>query len=484
MIENRAGEKIVSLNFVNNRATPLPVADVPTLVPAAIMNELIAGDPSPYYRVQSIQFPAEGDNPIGFKPAIYGQKFFNSFLGVMNKQPIPGSKRGHEYRSRPASDFYTVGGQIVESGQDAGVAHLKLYIPPQGDETSNAGFIRDNKAGIVQFSIAAAVEYSVNQQSQDVVILAVKGGERNDAVPVGAMEQSVNSADEDIVENAEGDQLLGASVRKARSLIASGKYDAKKAWRYNAGVKSKMLGANGNDWANYKSWNLVEHTSAAADTQARYGYPYGDGTLVLRSALQAVASRASGQGLPTVSRAASALIDLINEKENAKSGRTLMDTKEEALDFLGTNNGIPLAEIAKVMKQEGALATPEHVKALEVANELKALGVTDPVTQVKVLQAQVKAGDTDRIANRLTAEFGPVKSADGKDNPLRIYAGQQIVNAEKLDEQIENLKKDPIALNLAGQRADFTAPPNRIGIVEQAAGKPADDPDAPIVSTY
>jgi hypothetical protein len=447
------------------------------------MKELQTGDTAPYYRVESIEYPAEGDNPVGYKPAIYGEAFFESFLQVMNDRPIPGSKRGHEFASRPKSDFYTVGGKLDKKSDGAGVAHFKLYIPPEGDETSNAGFIRDNRAGIVEFSIEAAVEYSVNQDSQDVTILATKGAERNDAVPVGKMEQTVNAEDQDVVENAEGDTLLATSVRKARLLINTGKYDARKKWSYNGTMKRHMLGAGGADWANYKSWHLVERGNASEDTQVRCGFAYGDGSLVFRSALQATAAQAAKQGLPNVARAASGLLDLINEKENIKSGRSLMDTKEEALEFLRVNHGIPLAEIANAMGQEGAVVTLDHTAALQVVNGLKELGLKDPVAEVKNLQERVKAGEADRIANRLTAEFGPEKATDGKDNLLRAYAAKQITNAEDLDGQIEAVKKDPVAQQLAGQAADFTSNANKIGIVEQGE-KPADDPDAPIVADY
>jgi len=483
MIRNRGAEKPVSLSFVENRATPLPVEKVPTLVPGQVMNDLSAGDASPYFRVESIEYPAQGDNPVGYKPAVYSESFFESFIAIMKNAPVPGSKRGHEFSSRPNSDFYTVGGRLVKKGDGAGVAHFKIYVPPEGDETSNVGFIRDNRAGIVEFSIAGNVEFSVNQQDQEVTILALKGGARNDAVPEGAMEQTVNGPDGDEILNAEGDRLLSASVRKARSLIKAGKYDARKAWRYSASVKSKLLDPDGDDWANFKSWHLVEHTSENEETNARYGYPYGDGTIVLRSALQAVASRASGQGLQNVSRAASALIDLINEKQNAQSGRTLMDTKEEALEFLSVNNGIPIEDVARAMKQEGKLATPEQTEALTVVNGLKELGLKDPVAEVKALQEKVKQSEADTVSNRLTAEFGPEKDAEGKENALRVYAGKVITNAEKLDDQIAELKKDPIALKLSGERADFASNENRVGIIEKG-GKAPEDPNAPIVANY
>ena len=475
-LANRSEEKQVSLRLVENRANPLRADQVPTLVPNEIMAQLSAGDTEQYFRVQSIEYPVDGASPLwSSKRAVYLESFFSSFITIMNKRPIPGSKRGHEFKSRPNSDFYTVGGKLVASGAGKGTAHFKIYIPPEGDETPNRGFIRDNKAGIVQFSIEAAVEYSVDEKAQEVKILSVSGGARNDAVPEGAMEQIVN-ADEmleqlDQVLNAEGDRLLAASVRKARSLINAGKYDATKRWAYTAAIKKRMLGPGSSDWANYKSWHFVEHTSAEEKTQARFGYPYGNGTVVLRSALQAIASRASGQELANVSRAASRLIDLIREKQESKSSRrSLMDTKEEALEFLTVNNAIPIADIAKAMGQSDRLLTAEHEKALTVVNGLAELKLgMDPVAAIKTLQEKVQQGESDRVANRLTAEFGPEKNAAGKMNPLRAYAVKVITNAEGLDEAIAEIKKDPVMQQLAGQRADFTV--NEIG-THDTSGQP------------
>lgn len=483
MTRNRSTEKTCGIRFVENKATPIPAEQVPTLIPQAVMNELTAGDPDPYFRVQSIEFPAEGDNPISMKPAVYGKGFFDSFVGVMNKRPIPGSKRGHEYKSRPNSDFYTVGGKVIENGE-GGVAHFKVYIPPNGDETPNAGFIRDNRAGIVEFSIEAAVEYTVNSDTQDVEIVRTRGSERNDAVPEGAMAQTVNAEDrDDIVENAEGDRLLTASVRKARQLINAGDYDANKRWNYNATVKQRMLGDD--NWQNFKSWHLVEHADAEEKTQARYGYPYGDGRIVLKSALRSAAARASQQNLPNASEAASRLIDLINEKENTSNQRSnLMDSKEEALEFLRVNKGIPIEEIANAMGQDVRLATEDHAKALKVANDLREMGVEDPVGEVKRLREEVAKGEADRIANRLTAEFGPEKTADGNDNPLRQYAAERITNAADLDKQIADLKETPVAKQLAGNRANYTSDENRIGVVEKRGEEVPADPDAPIVAEY
>ena len=159
-----------------------------------------------------------------------------------------------------------------------------------------------------------------------------------------------------------------------------------------------------------------------------------------------------------------------------------MDDKNDVLEFLRVNNAMPLEEIAEAMGQSAKLATPEAAEALAVVNGLNGLGITDPVAQVTALQAQVKAGESERIANRLTSEFGPEKDAAGNDNLLRSYAAEQITNAENLDEQIEAVKNSPVAKRLAGERADFTSAQNRVVGIEQN-DQPADN-DGPIVTDY
>ena len=484
MVQNKASsDKIFNFRYIHNRDAALPVGEVPTLVPNTVMNELTAGDSAPYFRVESIAFPAEGDNPFGSKPAIYNQQFFQSVLDYLKNKPMPGSKRGHEYKSRPASDFYTVGGKIVENGDGTGTVNLKIYIPPTGDETSNAGFVRDNKAGIVEFSIEAYAEFTVNGDTGDVTVISVKGNPRNDAVPEGAMAQTVNAAnrdDEDLVLNAAGDKLLAASVRKARGLINAGKYDAKASWSKKSALR-KILGANGDDYTNLKAWSLVEHTGAPENTQGRYGYQYGDGTLVYRSALQNIASRASAQNLPDVSKAASDLVDLIHEKSNAKNERSLVVEKDEVMEFLTVNSAIPLEDIAKVMRQDGKIVTPEHLEAVKTVNGLKELGIKDPVTEVREMQKQIADSEKDRVANRLNAEFGTEKDATGKENPLRIYAGQMITNSADLDKQIETFRENPIAKKLAAERADFSR--NSLKVVENGGGERQEE-GAPVVAEY
>jgi len=120
-----APEGVVFLNYAQSKASIPEAGDIPTLVPDSALSALTNGDSAPFYKVEAIDFPAKGSG------GVYDGSFFKSFINVTKNRPIPGSKRGHEWVSRPASDFYTVGGRVdsADNGK-TGTAYLKVYIPP------------------------------------------------------------------------------------------------------------------------------------------------------------------------------------------------------------------------------------------------------------------------------------------------------------------------------------------------------------------
>lgn len=195
MITRNEGNKdLKELVYNKSRAAPLDATAVPTLVNEAVMSILQNGDTEPYYKIEAIDYPVEGSG------GTYTKEFFKSFIDVMKNRPIPGSKRGHEYQSRPNTDFYTVGGKMVENADGkTGTAYMKIYIPPRGDTTDNAGFIRDAKANIVHFSLVTVPNRIVKRDAkgeEQNFFISSNGLERNDAVEfgAGAMEQEVNSS--------------------------------------------------------------------------------------------------------------------------------------------------------------------------------------------------------------------------------------------------------------------------------------------------
>ena len=192
MKEEKIPSNLVVFNYKSNGKAMPSVDDVPTLVKDAVLKELQANDTNPFYKIEAIDYPVNGSG------GVYEASFFKSFINVSKQRPIPGSKRGHEFTSRPSSDFYMIGGSTVDNADGTGTAYFKMYIPPNGDPTDHSGFIRDARAGIVNFSLVTAPEYNVKKDADGVErrhFTKSNGYERNDAVEfgAGAMSQVVNS---------------------------------------------------------------------------------------------------------------------------------------------------------------------------------------------------------------------------------------------------------------------------------------------------
>jgi HK97 family phage prohead protease len=114
-------------------------------------------------------------------------------------------------------------------------------------------------------------------------------------------------------------QLNSTGRAHAASLISQGAYDATSDWSFTADDGNALLGDAGDDWTNYARWFLGEDTSADSQTKDRYGYPFGKGGKVYRSALTAIRQRAGQQDLQSIYDAAGALIDSIDAKVANKS---------------------------------------------------------------------------------------------------------------------------------------------------------------------
>jgi hypothetical protein len=413
-----APEGLVFLNYARSK-TSLPAADtVDTLVPKASMDALMNGDTAPVFKIEAIDFPAKGSG------GVYDGSFFRSFINVTKERPIPGSKRGHEYSSRPASDFYTVGGRIdSQDNGKSGTALLKIYIPPTGDPTENAGFIRDAKAGIVHFSLVTRPDFNVKTEDDGMGnrvqvrhFTATMGAERNDAMEYGggAMAQLVNSQD-------------SLDFDLARSLIAEGKIDR---------------------------------------TTKIDGNPLHNG-IVYRSALRSMISRANGQNLPEVAE----LISLIDKTPIKKNGGNLMEDKNEAISLLSTliaNGKEKITDIAQAlgfgdrMRNAQDEANAETVKALNAKLGEKPLEALDSILiENAAAMAQV-------IADAVTTLAGPKTELNAKkepvENPAHAYAAQKCagLKGEALKNAVEGLKKDPVIMALNAQRADGESHLNRV----------------------
>ena len=111
------------------------------------------------------------------------------------------------------------------------------------------------------------------------------------------------------------------AVSHAHSLIGSGKVDKTSPWSISADDENAMLGPN-SDWNAYGAWFLVKKPGENPETKQAYGYPYGKGGKVYRSALEAIRQRAGQQHETDVFDAAGRLLEEIDsvDKNQAKLG--------------------------------------------------------------------------------------------------------------------------------------------------------------------
>jgi hypothetical protein len=183
-------------------------------------------------------------------------------------------------------------------------------------------------------------------------------------------------------------------------------------------------------------------------------------------ALRAIASRAGQQGLSELSDLASELYDLAKKKTSNKGGNV---EKNEILEALKTVK-LTAAEVLEAMGESTKLVNKQHEDALIVVNGLAALGIKDPVAEVTAMEATIE--QNAKIVRNAALDSAYGSDPEGK-NSLRQYADKMISAEEKnLNAAIEKLKTDPIALKLAGDKADFLSDENATGKSESIKTDP------------
>lgn len=413
MKENKSlPDGVVFLNYKQSSNTNIPaVADIP-IGNKKILDKLTSGDPSPMFKSEAIDFPVIGTG------GVYEKSFFKSFINVCKERPIPGSKRGHEYSSRPANDFYMVGGQLIENADGkSGTAVFLMYIPPFGDTTDNTGFKRDAEAGIVNFSLVTQPEYNVKKDDDGVErrhFTKTNGYERNDAVEygAGAMAQVVNSKQNDI----DFDEL--------KNLVTNGKYSRKN-------IDDEII-QNG-----------------------KVSYP------VLRSMI----ARADCENKAEIG-------NILSMIDKASNGRKTMDVElQEAVERVqnAAKNGSIV--IADVFKNAGiALRTEDDKKNEELVKALNSKKLGDDIlVAVDTLIAQNKANADAIVKNEVSTVFGAekVKNAKGEEveNPAYTYAFEKCSGktGDALKNEIESLKNSAV---MKGIRANQADPFSSINMIE------------------
>ena len=396
-------QNVETLIYHNKKKLSVTSDDIPSLVPNDTMTALLNGDAEPYYKIEAIDYPAQGSG------GIYEGDFFNSFVNGLKERPYPGSKRGHEFTSRPSSDFYTVGGSVVPKDENSGTAYLKMYIPKQGDTTSNDGFIRDAKAGIVNFSLVTYPEYNVTLDkdgNQTRHFTASKGFERNDAVEygTGAMEQQVNSA------------VHKTDFETAKKLINDGHF--------------KRTGNSDGD--------IIQNG------------------VVMRPVLRAILSRADVENKSELSE----LVSMIDRKHNG--GKTNMDEELETIKNCLVNGTANINVVAEKLGIANKLRNENDDKNAAVVKELNSMfgSPADLLATVKAVKEENAATAAVAVENAVIQAFGQpkIKNGKGEDVANKCYVRAMELCANKsgdeLKKAIENAKSDVFIKDELSMRAD------------------------------
>jgi hypothetical protein len=383
------------LRLKNKAGAALPeVKDIPVLIPDKALEAIKGDEAEPYEIIEAIPFPAEGQG------GIYTGSYFESLLAQIKNRPLGGSKTGHENEK---DDFFTVGGKVERTSENEGICYLRIMVPADGYETTNSGFIRSCKTGNQEFSIVANVEPARGNDGK-VYITEDLGKARNDAVPEGAMEQTVsNSATEKEIM----DLITAGAVdieSDSSELIASGKVCRKAALRMQFNGPDKTLGARIMNAIkkNHKEKNQVTKEEIIAAIKAAIA----NNTLTLEEISQAVGME--------------------NKLRNAD------DEKRAAL----------------VRAIAGALELPEDTPADELLKS-----VTDILKDAEESAEAVAEAEANSLSGG-----AKIKNAGGAetDNPAYIHAKNQLSGkrGKALKNAAEALKSDPVMLALRSKQAD------------------------------
>ena len=417
MKEEKIPSNLVVFNYKSTGNTIPSVDEVPTLVKDAVLKELQANDSNPFYKIEAIDYPVNGSG------GVYEASFFKSFINVCKQRPIPGSKRGHEFTSRPSSDFYMVGGSTVDNSDGTGTAYFKMYIPPNGDPTDNSGFIRDARAGIVNFSLVSAPEYNVKKDKDGVErrhFTKSNGYERNDAVEfgAGAMSQVVNS--KEVI-----------NFDEAREMIESG--------LISRNDKGETLYINGK---------------------------------VSRPMLRRMVANADCENKAEVAE----LISLIDKKKN---GGSTMNELDEAIQMVKNAAANGKVNLGETFKDSITLRNADDVKNAEIVKELNERKLD--IAGIDKMIAENKANANAIAKNAVSTAFGAESfevGVNGKKesvkNAAHEYAMQKCAGkyGADLDKEINSLKDDVVMKSIRANQADPFSAVNRI--VENGAAKPGE----------
>lgn len=209
--------------------------------------------------------------------------------------------------------------------------------------------------------------------------------------------------------------LNGKGKTHATSLVDSGKVDETSDWSFSAEDSDKLLG-DPPDWSAYSQMFLGKDSEADAETKAAWKYPFGKDGQVYRSALRAIASRASQQNETEISDAASVLIRAIDDKNAADLETLTVQALSQAPErrtlasrpWYGIQGSAEGADAADVNIYDAIGAWYDGVSAKQFLADLSALPETVKTINLHVNSPGGDVFDAIAIANGLRAHRAKV----------------------------------------------------------------------------
>jgi hypothetical protein len=168
----------------------------------------------------------------------------------------------------------------------------------------------------------------------------------------------------------------------------------------------------------------------------------------------------------------------MDEKKKQKGNAVEKNEVLEALVTMKANAQITLGEVAKAMGLETQVRTAADAENEAKVNALKTeLGDGDLLATVKALKAENAAGAEAARENAIVALVGPKANADGTANVRFVHLESKTkgLAGAKLNAALEELKKDPVMVQLNAMAADVNSNLNRI--VPKGAGQMQDPGD-------
>lgn len=199
-------------------------------------------------------------------------------------------------------------------------------------------------------------------------------------------------------------KLNRGAVTFAQSLIDKGAY-TEAPWSWDAKARQALFDSEGKDWSKFGRWFMGTDDSMDPETFGHYKYPIGKAGKVYERSLANIAARASANNAEDISKAASGLLDYIEDKESGESGD---DSEGAGDDDMNSDEGKGLVSWHKRMEQVFSQARTNALKAEQKRDGIfTAIATTDQV---------------DRQRERVIPE-GIVNLKEYlRDNPVVLYA--------------------------------------------------------------